>query len=173
VIRPEITRSKTADSSGKPGVFASALPKAWTISDFRLTINGLEDDCKHVTQIDSLMLGLKLKNLNMGNSLSTIVGSTDYSDLAVRLPQVYAKGFYQWLEDFVVKGSNGPQDEKKGQLEFFAPNSSKSYFDLELSGLGIYKMVGPSGLQQKTSLPVTVGMYCESMKFRAGASSIM
>jgi phage tail-like protein len=174
VISPEHTRSIT-DPNAKPGVYSSALPKAWNISDFRLTIYGLENDCKRVTHIDSLILGRKLMDSSFGESRSSgkEATSTEYPNLEVRLPDMNAAGFYAWLDDFVVKGNNGPDSEKKGVLEFFAPNSTKDYFGLELSGLGIYKIEGSAGLRQKTSLPVTVGMYCESMKFYAGAAAII
>ncbi len=172
-IRPEITRSAAAEGSAKPGVYVSTLPRAWNISDFRLKIDGLENECRHVTHIDSLKLGQKIALDAIGESrdYSQEGGALEYSDLVIRLPESFATGFYKWFDDFVVKGNTS--FEKGGTLEFFAPSSSKAYFGIEFSGLGIESAKGPSGLRSKTSLPVTVSMYCESMKFYAGPSAII
>ena len=172
-IRPEMTRSAAAERSAKPGVYISTLPKAWNISDFRLKIDGLENECRHVTHIDSLKLGQKIVLDAIGESrdYSQEGGALEYSDLVIRLPELFATGFYKWFDDFVVKGNS--TFEKRGTLEFFAPSSSKAYFGIEFSGLGIESAKGPSGLRSKTSLPVTVSMYCESMKFYAGPSAII
>ena len=174
-ISPEVTRSTGAEASAKPGVYISSLPKAWNISDFRLRIDGLETDCAHVTKIDSLSLGQKVAEDYIGASRDAQkeAGSLEYSDLVIRLPEMYASGFFKWLDDFVAKGNNSPQFEKKGTLEFFAPHSSKAYFGIQFGGLGIREIAGSSALRTKTSLPVAVGMYCESMNFYAGPSAII
>jgi hypothetical protein len=128
-----------------------------------------------VTQIDSLSLGQKVAEDYIGvtREARKEAASLEYSDVVIRLPEMHATGFYKWLDDFVVKGNNSPQFEKKGTLEFFAPHSSKAYFGLQFGGLGIKEIAGSSALRTKTSLPVTVAMYCESMKFYAGPSAII
>ena len=174
-ISPEGTRSTEVGLSQGLGVYASALPKAWNISDFRIRIDGLEADCTHVTRVGWLNLGQNLAEFDLGEMRSAEKEPTSlqYSDLIVRLPGGFSTGFYKWLDDFVVKGDNSTQDEKKGVLEFFAPKSNTAYFEIEFSGLGIYKIDGPLALASKTSLPITVSMYCEAMKFRAGPAAVI
>ena len=174
-ISPELTRSTGAEASAKPGVYISSLPKAWNISDFRLRVDGLETDCAHVTQIDSLSLGQKVAEDYIGDSREAQKEATslEYPDVVIRLPEMYATGFFKWFDDFVAKGNNSPQFEKKGTLEVFAPHSSKAYFGLQFSGLGIKEIAGSSALRTKTGLPVTIALYCESMKFYAGPSAII
>ena len=174
VLSPEFTRSTAAEASAELGVYISALPRAWNISDFRLWIDGLEADCAHVTHIGSLSLREKISRVLTGDSRDVRKEPTgrEYSNLVFQLPNMYADGFYKWFEDFVVKGNSGEFNEKNGTLEFFAPDSNKAYFGLKFSGLGIFKFGSESGLRTKTSLPVTVEMYCENMKFYAGAAAV-
>ena len=61
----------------------------------RLRIDGLETDCAHVTKIDSLSLGQKVAEDYIGESRDAQkeAGSLEYSDLVIRLPEMYATGF--------------------------------------------------------------------------------
>jgi hypothetical protein len=173
-VSPEFTRSTAAEAGAELGVYISALPRAWNISDFRLWIDGLEADCAHVTHIGSLSLREKTVYDPSGESRELRQAPTgrEYSNLVFRLPNMFADGFYKWFDDFVVKGNNSERNEKNGTLEFFAPNSNTAYFGLKFSGLGIFKFGFGSGLRTKTNLPVTVEMYCENMKFYAGAAAV-
>lgn len=174
-ISPAFTRSGEASRSEKPGVYASALQKAWNISDYRIKIPGLETDCANVTQVGALNLGQIFVEDNLGEARDGMKeqGRSEYSDLILRLPGNRAPGFFKWFEDFVVNGNNASVNEKQGVLEYFAPNSNKAYFEVEFSGLGIYKVSGASALAAKSAAPVTVAMYCEAMKFRAGPAAVM
>lgn len=174
-ISPESTRSAEASRSEKPGVYAAALPKAWNISDFRIKIQGLDSDCAHVTQVGALSLGQKIAEDDWGEKRDSRKepGRTEYSDLILALPGNRAAGFIKWFDDFVVNGNNTSNNEKQGVLEYFAPNSTKAYFQVEFSGLGIYNLSGASAMAAKSAAPVTVTMYCEAMKFRAGPSAVI
>lgn len=174
-ISPEYTRSTPAEQSQKLGIYASQLPKAWNINDFRLKIDGLYNECVHVSRVGQINLGQKIVEVEIGSMRDAVkeAAKVEYSDLVIRLPGRFADGFYKWLDDFVVKGNNNAENEKAGVLEFFAPNSTKAYFELGFTGLGIYKLEGTSALDQKTALPITVTMFCEGMTFRAGPSAII
>jgi hypothetical protein len=174
-ISPEMTTPTKAEASAKLGVYVSTLQKAWNVGSFRLRIDGLETDCARVTHVGSLKLGQKITTFDVGDSRNPTKEptTTEYPNLFVRLPEMSADGFYKWHDDFVVNGNNSSAFEKKGTLEFFAPNSTKAYFGLKFAGLGIFQIESASGLRTKSGLPLTVGMYCESMRFYAGASAIM
>jgi hypothetical protein len=128
-----------------------------------------------VTQVGALRLGQTFVEDNLGVSRDATkeAGRKEYSDLTLRLPGNRAAGFFKWFDDFVIKGNNASINEKKGVLEYFAPNSNKAYFEVEFSGLGIYKMSLASAMAAKSAAPVTVAMYCEAMKFRAGPSAVI
>jgi phage tail-like protein len=168
-ISPEMTRSTPADHSQKTGVYVSKLAKAWYISDFRLKIKGLESECSHVRSIGPLKLGQKSIQSDTGKEPGTL----EYSDLEVTLIGTPGTGFYKWFQGFVEFGKNAPEDEKSGLLEFFAPNLTKSYFELEFTGLGPYKLDAAKRLNPDALLPATYTMYCNAMNFRAGPSAVM
>lgn len=168
-ISPEVTRSTSVDLSQKPGVYVSALPKAWYISDFRLKIDGLESECAHAQSIGPLKLGKKI----VYDEGPEERGTSDYSDLEVTLAGTPGNGFRKWFDDFVVLGKNGQAEEKSGHLEFFAPNLGKSYFELELIGLGPYSITAANQMNPSSALPATYTMYCNAMKFRAGPGAVM
>lgn len=172
-ISPEQTLRKDPDPNTKIGVYASSLQKAWNIGSFRLRIAGLEADCAQVTRINSLNLKQGIQSLEVGQSRFSQKEPTkvEYSNLVVTLPEMSAKGFIKWHEDFVVNGNNSSTAEKNGTLEFFAPKSTQPYFLLEFSNLGIMS-IGSAKLITKTNVPITIEMYCESMKFGAGSAAI-
>jgi phage tail-like protein len=174
-ISPEFTRTGEAGRSEKPGVYAAALPKAWNISDFRIKIQGLDSDCAHVTQVDGLRLGQTfIEDTSGGWSYSTKEpGRTKYPNLRLRLPGNRAAGFIKWSDDFLVKGNNASINKKRGTLEYFAPNSNKAYFELQFSGLGIWGISSAPAMAAKSAAPLTVEMYCEEMKFKAGPSAVI
>jgi hypothetical protein len=166
-ISPEMTRSIPIDST-HPGVYVSSLPKSWHINDFKLTIDGLETECLHVSNIGALRCGQKVSFDAVTNKADE--GPEEYSDLVVTLASNHATKFYDWFEGFVKKGKNSPSEEKKGLLQFFAPGANKAYFELDLLGLGPYEF---NAMKTQSALPVDFKMYCNGMKFRAGATAIM
>jgi phage tail-like protein len=165
-ISPEVTRRVAKDLTNNPGVYVTNLPKGWHVSDFRLKIDGLENDCKYVTSISALKFGQRIAQAE-GEKLPA---SVDLSDLALSLPMNKSLGLQQWFEDFVVKGS---QNEKKGSIQFLTPNLNQAYFELDLVGLGPYSMEVAKVVNPDTALPTNFRMYFEGMKFRPGPSAVM
>jgi hypothetical protein len=66
---------------------------------------------------------------------------------AVTLADVDAGTFYEWLEDFVIKGNDAADVEKHGTLEYRSP-AQGAYFTLTFRNQGIFKM---------TRLPAAAG----------------
>ena len=168
-IKPERTSFKKSTEALDLGVYTPASPKAWHIADFRIRIDGLDNDCRHVTHIKPLRLGQEITKDWSGEARESRLEPTkiEFSNVAIELPALYADGFFKWHADFVEKGKNSPDREKDGSLDFLAPGSSTPYFGLKLDGLGIYNIKQAGG-----SLPVTVEMYCHKMTFSAGAAAI-
>jgi len=171
-ISPERTHRITSDLTQNTGVHVSGLAKSWHINDFKLTIDGLESDCAHVRSIGPLSAGVKLVDTPTGEKRDSERAPSDredYSDLVITLNNNDANGFYQWLEDSVVKGNT---DERRGVLQYFAPGASNPYFKVELLGLGPYKMDGIKPVDPNTAMSMTFRIFCQGMKFSAGASAI-
>lgn len=90
-------------------------------------------------------------------------------DLLVTLPRSEASDWQRWHEDFVVKGNNGPDDEKTGVLELLAPDLRTTFFSLTLNGLGIFSL--GSALASEDRVPgVRASLYCQKASLRAPTS---
>jgi T4-like virus tail tube protein gp19 len=156
-ITPERTQRGTG--GGSQSVVAKAQ-KNWLTNDFRITINGLEDACKHVSRIESIALAPKAVKNYTGERRDYTVepGVVELGNLVVTLAESHAKGFYDWFEDFAVKGNSS--NEKNGSLE------SGSFF-LKLDNLGIIAITGPSKEPGAMIRKIKAEMYCESIRFSA------
>jgi hypothetical protein len=173
-ISPELTRSKAGGGKASLGVYVSALPSAWNVGSFRMTIPGFETVTANISKIDAMTLGLKVVDDTIGQKRlpAKLAGKIDYPNLTFYIPEAHADKLYDWFEDFVVKGNNLNSSEKMGTIEYFAPTSAKAYFTLNCKNLGIFAIKSESGMRTKTMQPVTVSLYCESMNFSAGAAAI-
>jgi phage tail-like protein len=169
-ISPEMTRHITDNLTLNTGVYTSGLPKGWHINDFTLDIEGI-DDGKYVSSIGPIRLGHRL-TVNASDQRKD-EGPEEYSDLVVTVPASRAKGLYDWFNNFVVRGRSSWENEKKGVLYYFAPNSSTPYFKLELLGLGPYQMDQIRPTDPNIALPATFRFYCNAINFHAGASAVM
>jgi hypothetical protein len=160
---PELTRRR-------PGKGNTIKPctgrgqRKWLASDFRLNIDGL--DCTKVQQIGALVIKQPV-------TAERIPGRIEYPNLTVTLPESAAQSFFDWHEDFVIDGNSGSANEKKGQLEFLAPNRAQALFTIDFRGLGIFSLVldkleaGADPIRR-----VTAEMYCEEMTFNFATSAV-
>ena len=154
-FRPESTRYSIGDGDAlKP---SSEKQKKWLPSNFRLRIDGL--DCSRVNKIEALTVKQKAVELEPG--------SMEYPNLVVSLPEAFSDTFYQWHEDFVIKGNNGQEKEKGGSLEFLDPTRTEVLLTLTFSNLGILKMEveGSDGGAERIRR-IKAEMYCERMEFK-------
>jgi hypothetical protein len=172
-MKLKLSPEKTIMSSpnGTPvGVYITSSPKLWNIGSFRLSIDGL--DCSQVTKISKLSFGQKLVEKGIGNSRETVrePSGREYSNIRIQIPEMFAQGFFKWHED---SSRNRDPAEKRGKLEYLAPTAKATYFEVEFSGLSIYETLVPSGAGSKASAPITFGLYCESMKFKAAPAALI
>ncbi len=172
-LKPEFTSFKKPGDTPNLGVYTSGVPKAWTIGGFRLDIDGLTAECRHVMRVKSLRLGQVVATDFVGGQRSprNEPGRVDYSDLSLDILPMQADGFYKWHKSFVVMGNSSSSGEKNGSLSFLGPGAMTPYFVVTLRGLGI-KVISSPAFGTATALPVTVTMYCQEMTFSAGAAAI-
>jgi hypothetical protein len=166
-ILPEYTR-RVVGQKGKLTGSGLKAQKQWLLSNFRLKIDGL--DCTRVTKIDAITLRQAVAGSPVGEvrDLQNEPGHLELPNLVVTLPEGYAESFYEWLEDFVIKGNSGPGAEKHGTLEYLSSNLQDVYFTLTFRNLGIFKLTRlPSGEDAVGS--VRAEMYCEEISFQAGS----
>jgi len=157
-ITPERTRS--VKGAGSPAVVKAG--KNWLAGSFHLTIDGLEEACKHVSRIEPISLAWKSVRPVAGHMRDYSEIELDHAEpgnLTITLAESQAKGFYGWFEDFAIKGNNSQAYEKSGRLDL-------GPFSLQFSNLGIFRATRPSTTGASTR-KTKFEMYCESIRFSA------
>ena len=160
-VAPEITRHKVGDGST-----VSSPPsnqKTWLPANFRLKLGTLP--CAKVSKIDSFTVKQNVVESTDGQGRFKLEPtSLEYPNLAVTLPEDQA--WYDWHEDFVIKGNNGDDKELSGAIEFLSLDLSKVLARVSLEHVGVFAInpvlrePNPSGIRR-----VKVELYVEEMKF--------
>jgi phage tail-like protein len=144
----------------------SGAKKGWLASNFRLNIKGLEAATQRATKIAAFTVKQQVSAGQPGTSKfsSLALGPLDFPNLAVTVPEASSGPLYAWLDDFLVKGNNGPGKDLPGVLEFLAPDQ-KPLAALQLAGLGIFKLSteGSSGADKVRQ--VRAEIFCQKMTF--------
>lgn len=166
---PKYTRSaippRGGGSSTRPG---RAAQKKWLPSNFRLSIQGLEEACARVNKIGALVIKQQMTESAIGDErdYQWELAALEIPNLVLTCPESHAEQLYDWHEDFVIRGNNGPDKEKGGTLEYLAPNLKDAFFTLTFKGLGIFKLA-PEKVESGSEniRRVKAELYCEEIKF--------
>ena len=155
---PELVRQKSP--SGKQDA-AAAKAKQWLRSGFRLQIDGL--DCTKVSKIEALSVKSKVIDAGTGESkLSQPEPSTlEFPNLEITLSEVSSKTWFDWAEDFVIKGKNDESNERSGTIQLLAADAKTELARIKLFGLGIYQL---ETLSTEKVSSVKAELYCRRME---------
>jgi hypothetical protein len=156
-LAPEHMRAGTAGGTAAAKIQSK---KQWSVSDFRLQIDGL--DCTGVNAIDALTISIDLPS-DLGFSREPQKQSTiNIPNLAFTIPESAAASLIAWHEDFLIKGHHLEADEKSGSLQFLAANLQDVIFTLTFHHLGIFKLKKASA--DLGSIPrLRAEIYCEEI----------
>jgi hypothetical protein len=158
---------KTAKAAGKlPPV--STKQKQFLPSNFRLEIDGL--DCSKVTKIDSFMVKQSVTDDGVGErrDFARDPGKLEFPNLRITLAESSAKTWTEWFEDFVVKGKNGDDSEKKGAIVFLDATHQNELGRVTFRNAGIFALRrAPRTDDQLTRL--VAELYCEQMELKIRA----
>lgn len=172
-LSPEYTRPVAGKSTVLPASLAAAKQqKAWLPANFRLQIQGLEAACTRVNKIEALTIKQKVAENPIGDlrDYQKEPAALEFPNLVVTLPEADAGPFYQWFDDFVVKGNTGDDKERPGFLELLSPDLKTVLLRMNFSHLGIFSF---SPMKQDASADsiarVKVEMYCEQITISAAA----
>jgi hypothetical protein len=166
---PEVTRRVKGSGKAVSPCGGAKVQKKWLPANFRLTIDGL--DCTKVNKVDAFTVRRKLLESPVGDQrdFGREPGTVEVPNLVVTLPESQAQSFFDWHEEFVIKGNNGAEEEKDGKLEYLAPNLADVLFTIEFHNLGIFKLAPEKGEAGSDQIQhVTAEMYCEQMMFTPG-----
>jgi hypothetical protein len=156
---------QVAGGSGKQLPPAGVKSKTSQVSNYRLNIQGLEQATQRATKIEAFAIKQKVAVVQSGGSkVSQLApGPLEFPNLAVTVPESQAGLLYAWLDDFLVKGNNGPTKERPGVLEFLALDQ-KPVAAVQLYGLGVFRISSegsPPGSEKIRR--AKVDMYCQRM----------
>jgi tail tube protein gp19 len=166
---PEVTRRVKGSGKAVSPCGGAKVQKRWLPANFRLTIDGL--DCTKVNKVDAFTVRRKLLESPVGDQrdFGREPGTVEVPNLVVTLPESQAQSFFDWHEEFVIKGNSGAEEEKDGKLEYLAPNLADVLFTIEFHNLGIFKLAPEKGEAGGDQIQrVTAEMYCEQMTFTPG-----
>jgi hypothetical protein len=163
-LAPEETSRAT--QSGLAASPVGSKAKAWVASNFRLSISGLEQACAKVNRIEPISVSRALVAEDVGTARVTHAEpmAFDVSNLTFTVAESSAEPFLDWLESFVVKGDNGPDQERTGSIALLAPDLKSSLLDVSLSGLGIIRAAPEPHGTSEAIRRVRVDLYCEQLR---------
>jgi hypothetical protein len=166
-LAPEYTRPVAGKGSQLPAYLGGAKQqKTWLPSNFRLQIQGLEAACTRINKIDALTIKTKVAENPIGElrDYEKEPTSLELPNLVMTLPEADAAPFYQWFDDFVVKGNMGDDKERAGFLELLSPDFKTVLLRVNFSHLGIFSF---SPIKREANADgiarVKVEMYCEQI----------
>lgn len=166
-LSPEYTRPVAGKGNVLPASLAAAKQqKAWLPANFRLQIQGLEAACTRINKIEALTIKQKIAENAVGElrDYQKEPASLEFPNLVITLPEVDAGPFFQWFDDFVVKGNMGDDKERPGFLELLSPDMKAVLLRMNFSHLGIFSF-SPMKLEANADsiARVKVEMYCEQI----------
>ncbi len=177
-IDPEVTGRSPANAGQPLPAPRTNVQKLWTPANFRLRIDGLDDACKKVNKIEALVV--KQKVVENPGQVPVEPTMLEIPNLVITLPEAEGRrvfpetnNFYEWHEDFVIRGNNGQDKERGGTLEYLTPDLREVLFPLRFYNLGVFKLTpeqeGEGGERVRR---IKVEMYCEDMRFSFGNAAL-
>jgi hypothetical protein len=128
-------------------------------------------DGTKVTKIDSFTVRRAVPNKSVADprSSETKPGVIEFPDLRITLPASGAQTWVSWHDDFVVKGENGPENERSGAIVYLEANQTE-LLRINLSNCGIFRLTPQQEMKSTSpqSMPAMVQsivaeLYCERM----------
>jgi hypothetical protein len=111
--------------------------KLWLTSNFRLDIDGI--DAAKVSRIAPFVVRRPIEIVSSGGTTTLQAGMVDFPALRVTLSMSSADSWFDWYEDFVLNGNNGPAEERSGSISLLAP-SLDELARVDLAGVGIFRL---------------------------------
>ena len=166
---PEFTRRVTGGGV-QANPTASTKQASPLVSNFRLRIQGLEQDCAFARRIEALAIRQKTATPAIGDArdYQQTPGKIEYPNLVFTVAEAHAGSINKWQEDFVLKGNNADNQERPGALELLSPDLKTVLFTLSFGNLGIVAVAPVPATATDSVRSVKVEMYCEWMDFSNG-----
>ena len=138
-------------TASKGTVFPNQARQSWLRSNFRLAIQGLEQATTRVSKIDAIDVKVVPRAIQVPNLVVTVADSS-------------VAPFYNWLDDFLVKGNSGQDRERAGTLDYVTPDMKSALLTLHFFNLGILKAAPEASPAANAIRSSRVEMYCEAIR---------
>ena len=141
--------------------------KVWNVSNFKVSIPGI--DTSRVRKVESFTIKQSITQFRSGGDRMTSIapGRLEIPNLVLVVPEAFAKGFYDWHEDFVVAGHSADSNEKTLTLTLTAP-AGEALFTLKFSNVGILSVTPVRAEAASEGLrTVRVELYAEKLEASA------
>jgi hypothetical protein len=163
-LSPEVARRKAG--SGASLKFAVDVgAHRWRTSDFRLTVGGVEDSTSRANKIEAITIKQKVAENPVGEIRGLEPSGLEFPNLVVTVAASQAQSFYDWHEDFVIRGNCSDDREREGKLDY-TDSQDRPLFSLSFHHLGVFK-VAPDKAEAggENVRRVKAEMYCEKIDF--------
>ena len=137
-------------------------PKAFLVSNFRVSIDGLSDTMALTSRVESFLVQQEFFPPAGSARAFVDAGPLQIPDLVMTVGEQRSEALYEWFENMVVKGL---PDERNGKIELLSTDLKTVLFTLELRNLGIWWLATEDG-DESVLRRVTAKMYCEEMRFK-------
>jgi len=167
---PEYTRN--AKASGKVTSPAKGEQKLWLPANFRVAIDGL--DCTRVSAVDSFTVKQSVAVDDVGDARDYQREPTklEFPNLKITMMESSAESWFDWFEDFVIKGNSDESKEKNGSIALLSANLADELLRIDLFNLGIFKIGNDKAEANSDRITtVTAHLYCERMELHAGGAA--
>lgn len=155
-LSPE--RVRTVEPRGR--VTPGAREKPWTRANFRVSIDGI--DTTRVTRVDPLRITLPVGGAAVGQSIVGGVRPINFPDLSITVSAVAAESWIAWHDDFVVKGNNAREQERRGSIVLLSTDGQDQLARIELFQVGIFRLART--MQTPPPPTLAADLYCERME---------
>ena len=168
-VAPEYTR--ISKGSGTVSDIAKVTQKLWLPSNFKVTIDGL--DCTKIRAVDSFTVKQAATTDDIGDArdYQRQPARLEFPNLKITLLESSAKSWFDWFDDFAIKGNNDDSKEKKGSIAFLSPNLADELMRIDLFNLGIFRIgYDKRDANSDGAATVTADLYCERMELHLAAA---
>jgi len=164
VIQPSRTR-RVPGSGSRSDAKAPAQKQSWHVSNFALSLPGLETSAQHVSRIEPLVIR-QAATTSLGEREELLEpGLLQIPPLVLTVSAGSAEPLFAWFDDFVIQGRNAEKDERSGSLQLRSDNQGVTLLGLSMTNLGIYRVGELRAVSDSQSIrKVRAELYCEQME---------
>lgn len=173
-LTPESMQFENGSGQKLDTKIGSTVQKLWTSANFRFEIDGFQDQCKRVMQVEGFSIKQEIMEYPAGNLRQPIrvPGRIQWPDISFYVPEPDATTFIDHFKKTVINGE--PQGERRtGTLEYL-DHEGMELAEIHLDGIDISAIeVDKSDATSEDIKKVKITISVESMKFEYGDVAVL